>query len=97
MKKSYGVILIGCGHIGEQHIQEIYDKHEATIIATIDTNESVAREFARRFEAEHYGTDYRPFLADPRVEIVIIATYTDTHFAILKDCIANGKHVICEK
>ncbi len=97
MKKSYGVILIGCGHIGEQHIQEIYDKHEATIIAVIDTNEPVAREFARRFEAEHYGTDYRPFLTDPRVEIVIIATYTDTHFAILKDCIAHGKHVICEK
>ena len=42
MKKSYGVILIGCGHIGEQHIQEIYDKHEATIIATIDTNGDLA-------------------------------------------------------
>ena len=58
MKKSYGVILVGCGHIGEQHIQEIYNKHEANIIATIDTNLETAKEFARRFEAEHYGTDY---------------------------------------
>ena len=31
------------------------------------------------------------------MEIVIIATYTDTHFAILRDCLLHGKHVICEK
>ena len=97
MKKSYGVVLIGCGHIGEQHIQEIYDKKEATIIATVDTDVEIAKSFASRFEAESYGTDYRPYLEDPRVEIVIIATYTDTHFAILKDCVLHGKHVICEK
>lgn len=97
MKKTYGVVLIGCGHIGEQHIQEIYDKHEATIIATVDTNEKIAKSFASRFEAESYGTDYRPYLKDPRVEIVIIATYTDTHFPILRDCLLHGKHVICEK
>ncbi len=97
MKKSYGVVLIGCGHIGEQHIQEIYDKHEATIIATIDTNIKIAASFASRFEAESYGTDYRPYLEDPRVEIAIIATYTDTHFSILRDCLLHGKHVICEK
>lgn len=97
MKKSYGVVLIGCGHIGEQHIQEIYDKHEATIIATVDTNEAIAKQFAARFEAESYGTDYRPYLEDERVEIVIIATYTDTHYPILRDCLLHGKHVICEK
>lgn len=97
MKKTYGVVLIGCGHIGEQHIQEIYDKHEANIIATVDTNEQIAKSFASRFEAESYGTDYRPYLDDPRVEIVIIATYTDTHFPILRDCLLHGKHVICEK
>ncbi len=97
MKKTYGVVLIGCGHIGEQHIQEIYDKHEANIIATVDTNEQIAKTFAERFEAESYGTDYRPYLDDPRVEIVIIATYTDTHFPILRDCLLHGKHVICEK
>ncbi|MBQ1202855.1 MAG: Gfo/Idh/MocA family oxidoreductase [Loktanella sp.] len=97
MKKSYGVVLIGCGHIGEQHIQEIYDKREATIIATVDFNIETAKSFAARFEAESYGTDYRPYLDDPRVEIVIIATYTDTHFPIMRDCILHGKHVICEK
>lgn len=97
MKKSYGVMLIGCGHIGGQHIQEIYNKSNATIIATIDNNLEVAKSFAERFHAESYGTDYRPFLKDPRVEIVIIATYTDTHFPILRDCLLHEKHVICEK
>ncbi len=97
MSKSYGVMLIGCGHIGGQHIEDIYDKKEAHFLAAIDNDAAVASEFARRYGAETSGTDYRPFLSDPRVEIVIIATYTDTHLSILRDCLAHGKHVICEK
>lgn len=97
MSKSYGVMLIGCGHIGEQHIEEIYDKAEANIVATVDADASRAAAFAERFHAAAHGTDYRVFLDDPRVQIVIIATYTDTHLPILRDCLAHGKHVICEK
>lgn len=97
MSKSYGVMLIGCGHIGEQHIEEIYDKPNAHIVATVDADGERAASFASRFHAQAYGTDYRPFLKDPCVEIVIIATYTDTHLSILRDCLAHGKHVICEK
>ena len=95
--KKYGVLLIGCGYIGYQHIEGIYDKENVTVIAVIDKNEETAKEFAERFGALHYGTDYRPYLDDPRVEIVIVATYTDTHFSITKESLEHGKHVICEK
>lgn len=97
MKKRYGVLLIGCGHIGYQHIEGIYDQEEVSIVAVIDSNAERAKEFAERFGASRYGTDYRSFLDDPRVDIVIIATYTDTHFQITRECLAHHKHVICEK
>ena len=98
MKKIYGVVLVGCGRIGRQHIESLYrKKEEARIIATVDSDENRAAEFAREFGAETYGTDYRTFLTDPRVDIVIIATYTDTHLPILRDCLAHGKHAVCEK
>lgn len=97
MKKPYGILLVGCGHIGRQHIEDLYTKEEICVVATVDADESRAKEFAARYGALTYGTDYRTFLADARVDIVIIATYTDTHLPILRDCLAHEKHVICEK
>lgn len=95
--KTYGILLIGCGHIGRQHIEELYAKEEVRVVATVDSDVTRAEAFAQKYGAEEYGTDYRPFLSDPRVDIAIIATYTDTHLPILRDCIAHGKHAICEK
>lgn len=98
-KKVYGVMLIGCGHIGEQHIEEIYYRDNIKIIACVDYHLETAQTFARRFgngEAE-YDTDYHRFLSRPDLDIVIIATYAETHLSIMRDCTAAGKHVLCEK
>lgn len=90
-------MLVGCGYIGEQHIRDIVSKHEFSVVAVVDTDLSLAESFSLRFHALLHGTDYREFLDDPRIDIVIVATYTATHFQITKDCLAHGKHVICEK
>ena len=97
MKKQYGIMLIGCGHIGSEHLAGIYYRDNVRIEAVIDFNLETAQLTARKYGARHYGTDYRPFLTDPGVDIVIIATYAASHLSILKDCLANGKHVLCEK
>ena len=99
-QKRYGVMLIGCGHIGQQHIEDIYYRDNIKVVACVDFNEAVARQFASRYGGEwdaKYGTDYKPFLSDPELDIVIIATYAETHLPIMRDCIAAGKHVLCEK
>ncbi len=95
--KTYGIMLIGCGHIGQEHIQDIYFRKEFTIEAVIDRSAELAEEFRHRYGAKSCGTDYRCFLSDPAIDIVIIATYADSHLSILKDCMAAGKHVLCEK
>ena len=96
MSKRYGILLIACGHIGEEHIADIYYRDNINIVAVVDKNMETAAGFARKYGAEHYGTDYHPFL-NQEVDIVIIATYTDTHYKILCDCLAAKKHVLCEK
>ncbi len=97
MKKKYGVMLIGCGHIGEQHIKEIYYRDNIHIVAVADQNLERASAFARRYGASHYGTDYHAFLNHPKLDIVIIASYADSHLSILRDCLYAGIHVLCEK
>ena len=95
--KSYGVLVIGCGHIGMQHLLDIYYRDDIRIEAVVDKNPAAAEAAAHRCGAHQWGTDYLPFLKSDRVDIVIIATYTSTHLPILRDCLAHHKHVLCEK
>ena len=99
-QKIWGVMLVGCGHIGKQHIEEIYYRENIRIVACVDYNEETAKLFSRRYSGGYdaqYGTDYKPFLNRDDLDIVIIATYAETHLEIMRDCVNAGKHVLCEK
>lgn len=97
MDRRYGVVLIGCGYIGEEHLAEIYYRDNVRVVATVDMDPERARLMARKYGASEFGTDYREFLCRKDVDIVIIATYVDSHLSIMKDCVRAGKHVLCEK
>ncbi|MBE6590754.1 MAG: Gfo/Idh/MocA family oxidoreductase [Ruminococcaceae bacterium] len=97
MSKTYKVMLIGCGHIGLEHLQDIYYRDNVIVEAVVDLNEEAAKSTARRYGSRNWGTDYKRFLGPDGAEIVIIATYVNSHLSILKDCLEAGKHVLCEK
>ena len=60
---------------------------------------SMRRQWRRLVVTEQsvWSADYRELIARSDVDIVIIATYAQSHLAILKDCLKAGKHVLCEK
>ncbi len=95
--KPYGILLIGCGHIGEAHIADIYYRDNIRIVAVVDTDLERAKAFQRKYAAAYCSADYHDFLFRDDVDIVICATYVNTHLAILKDCIRAKKHLLCEK
>ncbi len=97
MEKKYGVVLIGCGHMGREHIQDIYFRRNINVVGVVDTDPKRAREFYEMYKPESWNTDYREYLKRGDVDIVIITTYVDTHLSILKDCLEHKKHVLCEK
>lgn len=97
INRQHGILLIGCGHIGKEHIEDIYYRDNIRIAAVADKDPERAASFARRYGALRHGTDYRAFLKDPLLDIVIIASYADSHLSILKDCLKAGLHVLCEK
>lgn len=95
--KKYSVALIGCGSMGAAHLDDICQKDNVMLECVCDTDIERAKAFARRYHANVYETDYKKVAAMDKVDIVIISTYPSTHLPILKECIANSKHVICEK
>lgn len=95
--KKYGILLIGCGYIGCEHLSDIYFRPETEIVAVADKSLERAQTTAKKYGALEYGTDYRQFLDDERIDIAIVATYPSTHLSITKECVEHGKHVLCEK
>lgn len=95
--KVYNVVLIGCGHIGETHLEHIYFRDDVNISCVCDRDEAKARNFMRRFGAKSVSTDAEECISRKETDIVIIATYPSTHLQFLKLCMEHKKHVICEK
>ncbi|MBQ7901990.1 MAG: Gfo/Idh/MocA family oxidoreductase [Clostridia bacterium] len=93
----YNILLIGCGHMGAVHLDDIYTKNDVCIYAVVDLDVHKAEGFAKKYGARNYGTDYMEFLPRAEVDIVICATYPKTHLEILKQCVKYKKHLLCEK
>ena len=93
----YNVALIGCGHMGQAHLIDSAAKENIHIYAVCDIDRRRADETATRYHADKTYCNAEELIADPNVDIVIIATYPSTHLALLKACLAHKKHVLCEK
>lgn len=96
-KKVYGVALIGCGHMGAAHLENIYYKNNVKISCVCDTYEDSAVDCMKKYCAKRYTTDINECIDNDDVDIVICATYPSSHLEILRKCIEHGKHLICEK
>jgi len=94
--KIYGIAVIGCGHMGQAHMEEIYYKDNVSLRWACDRDLDKARLFQKKYGAKDITDDHMKCITED-VDIVIIATYPSSHLMILKACLGKGKHVICEK
>lgn len=95
--KVYNVAIIGCGQMGEVHLEHIYFKPNVCVMCACDIDINKAKEFAVKYNAKSVETDAERCISRDDIDIVIIATYPSTHLELLKLCIKHKKHVICEK
>ena len=93
----YNIVLIGCGHMGAVHLDDIYMMENVCIYGVADTNAARAESFAKKYGAKSFDTSYARYLEDENTDIVICATYPATHLEILKQCVKHKKHLLCEK
>lgn len=93
----YNIVLIGCGHIGSVHLDDIYLNKNVNIYGVVDLDIEKAKYFKKKYNAQKCGTDCEEFIKDEKTDIVICATYARSHLEILKMCIKYKKHLLCEK
>jgi predicted dehydrogenase len=91
-----GIAMIGSGEIASAYLPAIKAQEDGEAIWCQDISEFQAKRMG-----EHNGvpwtTDLDTVLADPRVDVVIVATPHATHPELTIKAARAGKHVMCDK
>lgn len=91
----FKVGLLGAGRIAGVHATAISSHPKSTLVAISDINQEAAQKLADQFGAEVRTND--AILNDPEIDMVLVATSTDTHSDLIERATAAGKAVLCEK
>jgi predicted dehydrogenase len=89
--------IIGTGFIGPTHIEAIRRLGFVDLVGLAETSQAVAENKAAELGIPKAYGDYREMLKDSEIQVVHNCTPNHLHFAINKEIILAGKHVVSEK
>src|SRR6266446_7624845 len=89
--------IIGTGFIGPAHVEAARRLGAVEMIALCEAGDELAQAKAGKLNIPRAYGSVKDFLADKQIEVVHNCTPNHLHFAISKQILAAGKHVISEK
>jgi predicted dehydrogenase len=96
-RRPLGIGVIGLGHWGPNHVRTFSQMEGARVLMCADLAENRRVHIARLYRDLVVVPDADQVFASAEVDAVVIATPTDTHFALAKRAMQAGKHVLLEK
>jgi predicted dehydrogenase len=91
------VAVIGLGYWGPNLARNFAELAEVNLHSVCDLNKESLDKIGRRYPTTHLTTNHAAVLADPAIDAVVIATPVETHYALAKESLDAGKHVLVEK
>jgi len=86
--------VIGVGYLGKFHAEKYAALEGSELVGVADINPHRVQEVARALNTRAF-TDYRELL--PLVQAVSVAATTTQHHPVVRECLAQGVHVLVEK
>lgn len=86
--------IIGVGYLGRFHAQKYQMLQNVELVGVCDVNVNACEAVARELNVAAF-THYSDLFG--QVDAVSIAATTSEHYAIARDCLLNGIHVLIEK
>lgn len=97
-KVKFGIIGTGVGaNFCANGIALIANSGIAELTAVTSRREEKAREFASKWGAKQWYTDYRRMLTEAPIDAVIISTPHYQHYPMALDAIEANKHILIDK
>lgn len=97
-QKPLNVAVIGCGMLARaQHIPNILGCHDTRLHTCCDLDEDVLRALKAQHPGLRTTTDFKAAVADPDVDLLVVATTEHFRLPIYEAAIASRKPVLTEK
>jgi predicted dehydrogenase len=94
MSESLRAAVIGVGYLGRFHAQKYAALPDVELVGVADPNPDAARRVAKELGVTAFASHRDLF---GQVDLVSIASTTESHHAIARECLAAGLHVLVEK
>lgn len=88
--------IVGLGRAGNFHLASIKLLKNAHLLSVVDTNPTLLQQISESEGCNTYQS-IDEALADPKLDAVVIASPTDSHYDYIIKSLAAGKHVFTEK
>jgi predicted dehydrogenase len=95
--KPTNIGVIGCGYWGPNLLRNFAENEAAQLRWMCDLDEGRLAAMSRRYPVAQTTSDYRKLVDDAELDAVAVVTPVATHFAIAKEFLRAGKHVLMEK
>ena len=96
MSEKLKVLVCGTGFAGQGHT-DAFRYAGAEVVGIVGRTESVVKDVASKMGIPYSGTDWQQALKDCQPDIVSIGTPGGAHVEPIKQAIAQGCHVFCDK
>ena len=97
MKKKFNVLIIGFGYWGPILARNFQSNLKFNVASVCDSNSFNLSKAKNIYPDILYFKSYKKALMNPDIDLVVVATPTDSHFTIVKSALNKKKHVMCEK
>ncbi len=98
VKDRVGAAIVGCGGIAKsQHLPNLTRAPNLRLLTVCDVNADAARAAQAAYAVPAMTTRFEDVLADPAVELVVVATKEDFQVPLTCQALEAGKHVYVEK
>lgn len=90
------IAIVGCGNIAEPYAKNLLSFPQLELVGYTDLDQARAEALAARYGGHVYPS-LAALLADPAVELVLNLTVHHAHYAVNRQSLEAGKHVVSEK
>jgi predicted dehydrogenase len=91
------VAVVGVGYWGPNFVRNMDELPDSELVAVCDSDASKFEKISSLYPHLHFTDSLDSVLDNKEVEGVVIATGSDSHHAVAKQCILRDKHVLVEK
>jgi predicted dehydrogenase len=95
MKKTFA--LIGYGYWGPNLLRNLLTESGGDVLYVCDVRKERLDDLKKKYPKVRTILNYKDILSDKKVDAIVIATPTKTHYKIAKESIMAGKDVLIEK